>query len=472
MKGMHGLRKNLFYSIVLVLANYVFPFLTYPYVSRVLGVTGIGACNFVDSIINYFILFSSLGVDTFGVREISKHKDDKEALTRSFSNIFLVNLALTGVMLVLLTIVTFSVRELSEHKDLMYIGAFKLIFNCLLVEWLFKGLEDFKLISVRSIAVKTLYVASIFIFVRERSDVSLYYLLSSLVIVANAIVNIVCSRKRVHLSLKDLSFFSTFRSLFALGVYAILTSMYTTFNITFLGFSSGDVEVGYYTTATKIYSFVMAFFTAFTGVMLPRMSHVVSSGDMARFKMYFRMAVELLFSFSIPIIIWMSLFSHDIVYVIAGPEFDGAALPLFIIAPLVFIVGYEQILVLQTLMPLGYDKLLLRNSAIGAGVGITLNFALVPFLSSVGSSVAWLVTECLILLLSQIAVRREINIGFPYSGTVKNIIVYLPLLALMVLCRLIPGTSMIRVVVAMIVAGSYMAIYQMVCKKESFKALK
>ena len=462
---MQKMKKNLFYSIVLVLANYVFPFLTYPYVSRVLGVTGIGACNFVDSVINYFILFSTLGIDTLGVREIARHRNDKAALDRTFSNIFIVNLALTGVMLVLLAAATFTVPQLSQHKDLMAIGAFKLIFNCLLVEWLFKGLEDFKYISIRSIAVKTLYVAAVFLFVRERNDVWVYYLLSSLMVVANALVNILCTRTRVRLVFKGLSFFPTFRSLLAFGIYAILTSMYTTFNVTFLGFVSGEVEVGYYATATKIHFFVMAVFSAFTGVMMPHMSSLASSGEMERFKSYFHTAVDVLFSFSFPVMAWMMILATDIVRVIAGPEFNGAVIPMTIIAPLVFIIGYEQILVLQTLMPLGKDKILLRNSTIGATAGILLNIVLVPLFAAIGSAMVWIVTECLILVLSQIAVRKEIGIRFPFSGTGRNLLIYLPLAGLMAACLLIPGSAWLRVVVSAGCLCIYVIVYQMVIRK-------
>lgn len=462
---MHKMKKNLFYSIVLVLANYVFPFLTYPYVSRVLGVTGIGACNFVDSVINYFILFSTLGIDSLGVREIARHLDDKEALNRTFSNIFIVNLALTSVMLLLLVVATLTVPQLSQHKDLMAIGAFKLVFNCLLVEWLFKGLEDFKFISIRSIAVKTLYVAAVFLFVRERSDVWVYYLLSSMMVVANALVNIFCTRTRVRLVFKGLSFFPTFRSLLAFGIYAILTSMYTTFNVTFLGFASGEVEVGYYATATKIHFFVMAVFSAFTGVMMPRMSNLASTGDMEQFKSYFHTAVDVLFGFSIPVIAWMMILAPDIVRVIAGPEFNGAVIPMTIIAPLVFIIGYEQILVLQTLMPLGKDKLLLRNSTIGAAMGVLLNMILVPRLAAIGSAVVWIVTECLILVLSQIAVRKEIGIGFPFSETGRSLLIYLPLAALMAVCLLLPGDAWVRALVSAVLLGLYVFVYQIIIRK-------
>ena len=470
---MRSLRKNYFYSILLVMANYVFPFLTYPYVSRVLGVTGIGACNFVDSIINYFILFSMLGIETLGVREIAKHKGDKEALDRTFSNIFVVNLSLTGIMLALLLTATAVVPQLSAHKDLMYIGAFKLVFNCLLMDWMFKGMEDFQLITRRTIILKTLYVAAVFLFVRQRGDVWIYYLLSSLLVVCNALVNIVLARKRVHLTLHGLSLISTFKSMLSLGVYAILTSMYTTFNVAFLGFVSGETEVGFYTTATKICYLILAVFTAFTDVMLPHMSGLVSSGDMDRFRARFHMAVDFILALSVPIVAWLAVMAPDVVQVIAGSEFGGAVLPLRIIAPLVFIIAFEQILVLQTLLPLGKDKLLLRNSAIGAALGLTLNVALVPVLAAIGSSIVWICIELLILVLSQRAVRSIIEIGFPYLKLLKNLVVCLPLIIVFFACLSLSASSLVKVLVSMSVAGVYIIVWQMVVKKgELLKALR
>jgi O-antigen/teichoic acid export membrane protein len=91
------LKKNIFYSTILTTANYIFPLLTYPYVSRVLGVDKIGICNFVDSIINYFVLFSMLGVGIVGIREIAKNKNDKECLNKTFNSLFFLNTLSTTI---------------------------------------------------------------------------------------------------------------------------------------------------------------------------------------------------------------------------------------------------------------------------------------------------------------------------------------------------------------------------------------
>lgn len=464
---MPSLKKNLFYSILLVLANYVFPFLTYPYVSRVLGVTGIGACNFVDSVINYFILFSTLGIEAVGTREIAKNKQDQGQLDRIFSNLILVSSILTGIMLLVLLVVTFTVPVLLAHKDMMLFGAFKLVFNCFLMEWLFKGLEDFRLITLRSVAVKTLYVVSVLLFVKKPGDAGIYYLLSCLLVVVNALVNMLVARNRVHLTFTEIHFSATFKSVLTLGLYTILTSMYTSMNVTYLGFMTDDTQVGYYATATKLYAIVMALFTAVTGVMIPRLSTVVAEGDMDKLRAYFNTVSDWVLVFTIPIATWMFIMAPDIVRLVSGPGYEGAILPMMIISPLIFIIGYEQVLALQTLLPLGKDSLLLRFSAIGALVGISLNILIVPKLLAVGSACVWVVCEVLLLILCQRAVTRVAGNTFPVRETLKALLEYAPLAVLVFFCSRAGDSFVFRLLLSMCVVSAYVFLAQLLLRKRN-----
>ena len=162
-----SLKKNIIYSSILTAANYIFPLVTYPYVSRVLGVDNIGACNFVDSVINYFILFSMLGISTVGIREISQARSDREKLNQTFSRLFTINTVSTTAVLIALLISMFTVPQLRENSHLMWIGVLKLISNYLLIEWLYKGLEEFKYITSRTVLVKCLYVVAVFLFIKR-----------------------------------------------------------------------------------------------------------------------------------------------------------------------------------------------------------------------------------------------------------------------------------------------------------------
>lgn len=441
-----SLKKNFFYSSVLTTANYVFPLLTYPYVARVLGVTNIGICNFVDSVVNYFILFSMMGIGTIGIREVAKYKKQKEKLREAFSNLFVLNLIFTTVALVTLLVAIYVVPTLSEHKELMYIGALKLVFNFLLIEWFYKGIEDFRYITFRSLVIRCIYVVSVFLFVRDASDYNIYYLLMVLMTVVTAVINMTHSRKYVGFQFKNLSLTRYTKSFLVLGVYMFLTSMYTSFNVAYLGFVSGSTQVGYYTTAVKFHGIILALFSAFTGVMLPRMSSLLSHGCENEFKQYMDKSISILLSFSIPVVIFATILAPEIIYVFSGAGYEGAITPMRIVMPLVFVIGYEQILIVQVLTPLKKDKQILTNSIVGAVVGISLNLLLVKQFQSIGTSMVWLFSELSVLSIAQYFVFKSMRIYVPMATFAKNVVAYLPMGVILYFVHMIDSSVWIKII--------------------------
>ena len=434
---MGSIKKNFAYSSILTTANYIFPLLTYPYVSRVLGVANIGLCNFVDSIVNYFILFSMMGIGIVGIREIAKCQGDKKRLDETFSSLFVINTLSTTIVLVALCISIFTVPKLWEYRELMVFGILKLVFNYLNIEWLYKGLEDFKYITVRSILVRFIYVVSVFVFIHDKDDYLLYYGLVCGTTIINGVINILYARHFVTVTFKSLSIKPYVRPFLILGLYSFLTSMYTSFNVAYLGFVSGEVQVGYYTTATKLYAILLALFTAFTGVLMPRMSSLVSEGRMAEFMKLQEKAVGVLLAFSLPVVALSMILSPQIISLIAGAGYEGAIMPMRIVMPLVFIIGYEQILIIQVLMPLKEDKIILRNSIIGACVGLMMNVLLVGTMQSVGSALVWVTSESVVLVSAQLFLTRRYHILFPMRRVLVSFVCHAPL------CFLIYSVSLL-----------------------------
>lgn len=428
-----SVKTNFFYSSILTSANYLFPLITYPYISRVLGVTNIGICNFVDSIVHYFVLCSMMGIGYVGIREIAANKSSKENLDDTFSSLFWLNTITTTIALILLILFTIFVEQLRVHWQMMLIGGLKLIVNYMLIEWLYKGLEEFKYITIRTLFVRVIYVFGIFIFVKNSEDYEIYYLLTALMIVFNAIINMIYSRKYVTLKFKLIKISKIIKPFFVLGIYLLLTSMYTSFNVAYLGFVCGETEVGYYSTASRLYTFLISLFTAFTGVMLPRMSSLLSEGKYMEFKKLLLKSNSILFTFSIPAIFFSIVYAGTIVRIIAGEGYEGAVIPMRIMMPLMLIIGYEQVIIIQALMPLGKDSAILRNSIIGAGVGIAMNILLVSSFRSVGSSMVWLLSEIAVLCSAQYFVNKYIEISFPFASLFKKFVSYMPLLVIILI---------------------------------------
>lgn len=421
-----SIKRNFIYNSTLTVSGYVFTLLTYPYISRVLGVSNVGIVNFVDSLINYFIIFAMMGIGTVGIREVAIHKNNREQLSKTFSGVFTLNAISTLIATTALLIAMYSVPQLFPYRTLLYFGVFKLLFNIFLVEWFFTGLENFSYIAKRTIIIKLIYVACIFMFVRQASDYQIYYFLCVLVVIVNGLVNIIYCRKFIYFSLEGICIKPYLSTFFSIGFYVIIGSMYTSFNVAWLGFVAGTDEVGYYTTATKLHTIILALLTAFQNVMFPRVTSLLSEGKKEEYQKKLQISVDSLLCFSLPVIILFMIFGPHILHLLVGDGYEGSYLPFRIIVPLILVIGYGQITCIQILMAMKQDKKLLLNSIIGACVGLLLNILIVSRLGAVGSSLVWLMSELVIMLGAQFWVTRIANFTMPWRLFLKYMVTYLP----------------------------------------------
>ena len=391
-----SIKKNFAYKSVLTLSTYLINFITFPYVARVLGVERIGLVNFVANTLNYVLLFATMGVGLLGVREIAAVKEDKKRRDQVYSSVLALNLLFTLVSLGIYLLCVVTIPKLCQYDELFYIGTAKILFTVFLVEWFFTGVENFRYITLRSILIKVLYIISVFLFVRDTSDYRLYFILTVGVVVLNALINQLYIREFVRVRWNNIQLFKYLKQNVTLGIYTLMTSMYLTFNVMYLGLVSNNTEVGYYTTAFKLYSVVLGFFTAFTNVMLPRMSSLLANGEKDRFQELVNRSFSVMSTCCIPLILCSMIMAPQIVYILSGPGYEGAILPMRIIMPAAFAVGVAQVLAIQVLMPMKKDKVLLVASIIGAVVSLLINLLVVPYIESVGSAVVLLCSEAVV----------------------------------------------------------------------------
>ena len=429
-----SIKKNFAYKSLLTISTYLMAFVTFPYVSRVLGVERIGLVSFVENTVNYFLLFATMGIGLLGVREIAAVKDRSRERDRVYSDILSLNLIFTFVTLFVYVICIYFVPKFYASNELFCIGAVRILFNAFLVEWFFSGVEDFRYITLRSLVVKVLYVIAVFLFVRNRDDYYLYFLLTVAVTVVNAVVNMLYIRRFVRFRVQGLSCFRYLRQNVTLGIYTLMTSMYLTFNVMFLGLVSDNVQVGYYSTAHKLYMVILGFFTAFTQVMLPRMSALLSEGNEGRFRELIDKSFSFMLAFIVPLILCSMALAPQIVYVLSGAGYEGAVLPMRILMPAALAVGIAQVLAVQVLMPMRRDKILLVASVVGASVSLLINFTVVPFLQSTGTAIVLVLSECAVTATYMVYVFRHHLAGFPLKRLFQSLFGALPPFGVCLLC--------------------------------------
>lgn len=425
------LKKNIAYSGVLTVSLYLFQFITYPYVARALGVSNIGVCNFLQSIINYFMLFSMLGISVLGVREIAKSKENPVELKKRFSGLLQLNLLITLFIIVIYGLSIVLIPQFSEHKGLLYVGVAQILFNALSVDWLFKGMEDFKYVTYRRLFVQILYVAAVFFLVRSEKDTNTYFCILVGTYVLNGSINIFHSRTLVCFSYQPWRYcFRQFlKPLCVLGIYSLLTSVYTGFNVVYLGLVSNSEQVGLFTTATKLQGIILALYSSVTIVIMPRISSMLAVGDVAGVRSIIQKSVQVLLAFALPVMIVGIAFSKEIVYLVAGHGYEAAAPLLSFAMLLIFVIGLEQVFIVQVLLPAGKDKAVFINSVMGALTGIVINVLLVQKWQSAGSVLAWGLAELVVLSFAIIFARKIVPICKYIKDAVAYTATFIPLAA-------------------------------------------
>lgn len=442
--------RNFAYNLALTLSGYIINLAVFPYVTRVLGVEMIGRTGFVSNTISYFSLFAVLGAATVGVREISACGDDREARSRVFSSIAglvtLVTLAVTAVFLGC----AFFVPRFRADIDLMVIGSASLFFTSLLIEWFYQGIEDFRYVTIRAVAVRLAYALAVFLMVKDPSDYAVYFTLTVATVVVNALINLIHSRKSVdfRLGYVDLGRFS--RPIFSLGLYGIMTSMYTTFNVVFLGFVQPESEVGFYYTATKIHYILLGVLTAFTTVMLPRMSALLSEDKREEFGEKLRSSFDIVFAFAFPLIAGGVVLAPQLVRILSGAGYEGAVLPMRLVMPVILVTGCAQIWVTQALMPMRKDGVLMICALVGAVSGISANCLLVPSLGATGSALSVLIAEVMANSVSLTYALKKGILDFPFRKFLLSALCSIPYFLICMICAAFVPSLALSVVSSMI----------------------
>lgn len=423
-----SLKKNFIYSSILTVSNYLFPLIVYPYISRTLGLSNIGIVNFVDNLVNYFVLISMMGIATVGVREIAAVHNNQNKLSQTFMALLMLTVISTLIAIGALLTVMYTVPTLFPYRDLLYVGIVKLVFNLFLMEWFFMGLEEFKYITTRSILVKCVYVLSVFIFIKEATDYKLYYVLTVSFVVFNAIINLFYSRHFIHYSLRNIHMRPFFKPFIIMGVYSLMTNAYIMLNPVWLGFVTNTDEVGYFTTATRLHTIISAVLLSFANILFPRVSNLLAEGKQKEFWEKINIAFDAIFLFAFPTVVYMLVAGPDLLHLVVGDGFEGSYLPLRIITPLALVIGIEQILVIQILMATHQDSTVLQNSIIGVITALLFNILLTASLGAVGSAIVWLIVELVVMTLSIIAIYRKFNYILPHKRILAYCVSYTPLL--------------------------------------------
>ena len=410
-----SLKLNFIMNAILTMSSFLFPLITFPYVSRILLPIGTGKVSFANSVVTYFVMISQLGIPTYGIRACAIVRNDEEKLKKTVYELFLINVVMSILAYIVFFVALIYVPRLRADRTLFLITGTLIFFNTIGVEWLYKALEQYTYITVRSIIFKFIALIAMFALVHDVDDYVIYGGISIFAASASNAFNFIRLRKIIgKKKVSQLNFKQHFKPVFTFFIISCATTIYTNLDNVMLGFMKDDVEVGYYNAATKIKNILVSIVTSLGTVLMPRASYYLQNGMEDEFYKLSKKAIKFVFLAATSMMIYFMLFAREGVLFLSGEAFEGAILPMMIIMPTLFFIGLTNIMGIQMLVPMGREDAVMISTFVGAIVDLILNAIAIPILGASGAAIGTLVAEFVVLIVQLIYLRKDV--AFLYTG--------------------------------------------------------
>lgn len=394
-----SLKLNAFLNSLRSLLSVIFPLITFPYVSRVLSVEGIGKYNFSNSVVSYFLLIAGLGINTYAIREGAKYRDNKKLIGPFVNQMFTINVVSAVVAYVLLFICLIIFSKLHSYLWCILIYSIQIGFSIISVDWIFTIYEDFVYITIRNIAFQLLSIALLFVLVRNSNDYLNYAAITVFSAVGSNILNFHKANKIFDIRL-------TFK--FNWKVHLIPICMLFAANIanminvnsdvTILGILKNNYIVGIYSISSKIYYIINNTLAAVLLVTVPRLAMLLGKHKMQEYKDLFKRLINVLCIVTMPAMLGLILLSKQIILIVAGNHFLRSTVSLRILSVANIFAILAWALSDCVLIPAKREKYVLKGIIYSALSNIVINLALIPLFSEIAAALGTVIAEIVVCL--------------------------------------------------------------------------
>ncbi len=412
--------KNYLYNASYQVFVLLVPLITTPYLSRILGPTGIGINSYTNSIIQYFILFGSIGVNLYGNRQVAFKRGDRQQLTQTFYEILF--------MRVITVVVAFGAFLIFMHFTNQYqiyywAQSVALIAAAFDISWFFMGVENFGVTVLRNFLVKIITLVCIFTFVKSYHDLTAYILILSLSLLIGNLTLFPSLRRYIDRPVfQHLQMTKHFWPSLVLFVPQVASQVYLVLNKTMLGSISGVQSSGFFDQSDKIVKMVLAVVTATGTVMLPHVANAFANGQKNKAKEYLYTSFNFVTAMSLPMSLGLIAIASKFVPLFFTARFLSVVPIMSIESIVILLIAWSNAIGTQYLLPTQQTRTYTASVIYGAIVNLVFNIPLIFMLGAIGASVSTVISELTVTGYQLYAVRKQIKYRQLFSDLSKYVI--------------------------------------------------
>ena len=412
MEKKNTLFKNTIYKSILSIVNIVVPIIIGPYIMRLLDVDLYGMYNRVFADFQMFLTFAGFGVYTLGVREISKIRDDKEKVSKLFTNLFMISM-FSNLLVLIMYIVYSLLISTGMARTLYLVMTIQIFANIFYVEFVNEALENYKFITIKSVIVKIIYFLSILLAVRNPDDIVIYAIVVSLTNFLNNIISFIYAKRRIKFAFSKIEIKKYIKPLIAVLVITNVDLLYSQLDRVMLGKYVNDVSVTIYYTAFYLVSTLAAIPYSIINVSIPRLSYLLKNKGKEIYEEKLNNSIASLLFIIVPMCLGVFVLSKEIIILYAGKKYLAAIVPLMIACITRIFISLESVMNNLVMYPNNREDRILKVSLICGTSNLIINYLLVTF--KIFSPITALATtglvELAVFITHYIYARRKMNIN-------------------------------------------------------------
>ena len=448
-----SIAKNYIYNMVYQVLTLILPLITTPYLSRVLGAEGNGIYSYTYAIVTYFILFGSLGVALYGQREIAYAQEYPKKRKRIFIEIVIFRFITIAIATIFYFFLFVKGAEYQIYYQILMLELIAAAFD---ISWFFQGIEEFKKTVIRNVLVRVISVTLVFVIVKTTNDLWKYILIYSLAdFLGNLLLWVYLPKYLKGGKIGKIELKRHIVPLLMLFIPQVTNKIYNLLDTTMLGsIVSNKQETGYYEQSQKVIRLLLTIVTSLGVVMVPRMANTFATGDRKKINSYIKKSFNFVFIISFPMMFGIASISKAFVPIFFGKGYDKAAILIMIFSPMLILMGIENVIGTQYLLPTKRQKEYTISVVSGILVNLILNFIFINLWNSIGASIATIISQLVVDIVQIYYVRNNIKWKPLIRLAVRYLVASSIMFGVCQLVKLISDTGILSVMLQCIVGFS------------------
>jgi len=352
------LLENFFSLFALFSIVNLFPFITVPYLVRVLGAERYGLVAFAQSFVHFFNMFIDYGFNLSATKEISANRNDNKKISSVFFTVLIIKSILAIFSFLVFLILIFSIEKFAIEWKL-YLFAFVIAFGHIFyMNWMFQGMEKMKIITVLGIFDRVIYTLSIFLFIKDEQHYIYVPLLTSIIFFAVSILSIIIAIKNFNI-IPIIPTFEEVTTHLKEGFHTFLSTisytLYTNSPTFFIGLILGNKYAGFYNVAERIIGLCRGLINIIFQVYYPHLANYVKNN----FSLYLQKWKNLLFvvlGVSFLLLIVIIFLPYDLFVFVLSKNFETSFYIMKILSFSLVLQSLMNLFGMQSMLILGYTR--------------------------------------------------------------------------------------------------------------------